>query len=190
MKRLTMTLAALAFAAPALAQQARIYPDSLAYSAPDAAAEAFVDRFAEQDYFAVYFLLTPGARDDFFKTFATMFSLEIFFAGPDGAVPPGSVMDTTQDEAPAILSERALTFDNLVIHADEAGWLPFNVSPDAEIVSIEHDGSTALATVATGTEPVEIALNLLADEAGVWKIDRVDWDGSDPNFRPWGIAQN
>lgn len=180
--------AALLLATPSLAQEERTYPQRLAGASPEATAEAFVDRLAARDYFAVFFLLTPEARDEFFTRFQVTFSLEQQFIGSDGAIPPGSVMHPDQPAGSETLGDRSLVFDNLLFHADEAGMLPFFFGDAAAVGAAQTSENTASVEVTTDGEPAEITLHLATTEAGAWLVDRMDWPGSDASVRPWGIA--
>lgn len=166
----------------------RTYVDSLVGTTPEHAVETFVDRFAAKDYFSVYYQLSPRAREQFFVTIARMFSFAVFFDGPGDAVPPGSAYDPDRDRNDELPHDRSLNFDNLLVHADKAGWLPFGFTEHTEIVAVEARDDDALATVATGTEPAEVQIRLVANPSGQWYVDRITWAGSDHESRPWGIV--
>lgn len=174
-------------ASPVWAQEARIYPDTLRAETPEDAARHFVDSFAAQDYFAVFYMLTPAAQQDFFKVFQTTFSFETFFVGSEGAIPPGSVMDPDVKDERGILADRSLVFDNLMFHADTAGMLPFSFGPDASIGAVSGGDVTAEITVATDADPAQLTLHVSEDAQGFWRVDRVSWDGANPDIRPWSI---
>ncbi len=189
MTRLTTILAAtFLLTSSALAEEARIYPERLLAGTPQAASEIFVERFAAQDYFAVFYLLSAEARLDFFKVFQATFGFEHVFVGTDGAIPPGSIMAPGTDVPDHVLADRSLTFDDLFLKADAAGMLPFTFAEDAEIGAVKESTSQAQVQVATQREPAEVTLHLVSDDGGAWLVDRITWDGSGEDYRPWSRA--
>ncbi len=172
------------------AQEGRTFVERLALDTPESAVGAFIEAFGAEDYLAAYYMLSPEAKKRFAEHYY-MFNVSTYVTTADTAMVPGSIfsMDELPEQMLGDLSyDLALIFDNIVLNATANGQMPFSLA-EASVMSTSEagDGAVIVAVNAPGVASrMRFETQLAYD--GAWRIDRITWDGSDPEERPWGIG--
>ena len=168
----------------------RTFLDRLDMSSPAATLTTFIRTYRRSDYFAVFFLLSPKAKSGFSGTISRYFSLQPLFPRVRGMNLPGAHLAERNggDESDDALADPAVSFDNIMLSADQAGVLPFTFGPGAQINNIEASDTTAIAGISTDGEPQRIAVGLRRLTTGDWRIERITWAGSSSVLQPWGVV--
>lgn len=188
----TLVLAMPAAEAAKIKVEGRTMVERLDRSTPEATAKTFLDAYAGSDYFAAYYTLSLDARLGFANALSS-FNLGIVIPGATATDMPGSMVwdqtrktDVLSDE---ILWDAALDFDDLLLAAQRNGMLPF-VLGTAEVGTPTAlvDGALVVPVQNTGGQPEALELHLTIMPDASWRIDRITWDGSDAQARPWGVA--
>lgn len=170
----------------------RTMVERLDLSSPQAAAETFLESYAGSDYFAAYYALSLDARLGFSNAVGS-FNLGTIIPGATTTDMPDSlVWDNTRPPdllSQEILGDPALGFDDLLQAAERHGMLPFVIgTPEIGAPTALLDGALALPVQNRGGQPDMLALHVIIMPDGSWRIDRISWDGSDAQARPWGVA--
>ncbi len=173
-----------------MAQESRTFVQRLALDTPSNAVTAFIDAFSAEDFLAAYYMLSPEAKKAFAQSYYA-FNVARFVVTGDTNLVPGSIFST--DELPEAMltdlsNDVALIFDNIVHNAAANGQMPFSLA-EASVMNTAKasDGAVIVAVNAPQmSSPMRFETILAYD--GQWRIDRITWDGSDPEERPWGIG--
>lgn len=192
---LSLALLAGLLLTPALAQKqkgldGRTQIDRQDDATPEAAIKRFLEAFAQSDYVAAYFLLSPRAKEGFMVA-STTFNLQRMFPGSDGASIPGSYFDNNanvpDDLVEDVLTNPALLFDNLVYAAERHGMLPIRVGEISLGAPTMGEGIMMYPVTNDGGVPAIFSVEVMILSNGRWRIDRIAWDQSEADVRPWGV---
>ena len=178
-------------AAKIKAPTGRTMVERLDLTSPQATAQTFLDAYASADYFAAYYALSLDARLGFSNAIGS-FNLGTLIPGATATDMKGSRVwdkdlqpDTLSQE---ILIDPALGFDDLMQAAKGNGMLPFTIGTAEVGAPIAlADGALTLAIDNAGGQPEALVFHTMIMPDGSWRIDRITWDGSDAQARPWGI---
>ena len=189
----TFVLVSPAVEAAKVKVQGRTMVERLDLSSPQAAAGTFLDAYAGSDYFAAYFALSLDARLGFSNA-VSRFNLNAVIPGAKATDMPGSLVwdsDRQTDMlSQEILAEPALGFDDLMQAAERNGMLPFAIGV-AEIGAPTSlaDGALTLPVQNPGGKPEALDVHVIIMPDGRWRVDRITWEGSDAQARPWGLLR-
>lgn len=188
----TLLLATPVAQAAKIKVEGRTMVERLDRSAPEATAKTFLDAYAGSDYFAAYYMLSVDARLGFSNAVGS-FNLGTLLPGAVASNLPGSrVWDNTRSSdalTAEILADPALAFDDLMQAGEANGMLPFFLGTAAiGAPTALVDGALVVPVQNTGGQPETLELHLIIMPDASWRIDRISWDGSDAQARPWGVA--
>ncbi|QEI05802.1 hypothetical protein FXN63_08030 [Pigmentiphaga aceris] len=166
----------------------RIYPDTLDMKTPEASASGFLKAYARSDYFAVQQMLTPDAQHSV--------SENLFGYRPEKLIPkmkdnelPGSVLFDKSADTTEVMSDPALTFDDVLFAAQRANILPFTIGAGARLGKVDKQDKQATIEVVTDGKPAALTFQMALLPSGRWKVDQVTWAGSATDMRPWGAKE-
>jgi len=176
----------------------RTYLDTLPVS-PEAVAETFIQAFGAGDFFRAHLMMSPAAKGAILDQKRPLMMMQ-FLPDLDTTDVPGTGLFRDIDRADAlaldVMRDPGVIMQRLLSAAKRQGALPFDLrnamikdvgditeTPDAE------SGVTAeaLITVTTESEPKELTLHMVELPNRQWRVDRISWDGSLEQGRPWGI---
>ena len=192
MRAMVTGLALLLSTAGLSAQEGRTLVERLSLDTPESAVGAFIEAFGREDYFAAYYMLSPEAKKAFAEGYYT-YNLGRLIVTGDTSFVPGSVFSA--DELPeAMLTDLsydlALIFDNIVHNATTNGQMPFSLA-EARIMSTSEVSDEAVVVAVDAPEvSSRMRFETILAYDDQWRIDRIAWDGSDPEERPWGISED
>jgi len=191
-------------AVPAIAQEAggktksspapttsRTFVEGLDMSSGLAVVEEFIAAYAESDYLAAYYLLSPNAKMDFLKA-VNEYNQATLFPRLNGSAPEGSIFalgGKEQDMLTDVTPDAAMMFDDLMIAAERQGVLPFDLR-NAGVPSATIDrADQGRYMVSTQGDPGVVLISTIRLSNNDWRVERVVWAASDPAARPWGKKQ-
>jgi hypothetical protein len=191
MRIVAATLALIIATSPLMADEGRTFVDRLPLDTPESTVTAFIEAFATKDYATAYYMMSPEAKHTFIDSYYAFTVGRYFKADEDGMI-KGSIYSDMADMEEGLFEEvsddTALIFDNIVFNADANGQMPFRIA-DATIGTVEKTGDDAALVTLEGAKPASLRLEAVLLFNGDWRIDRIFWDGSDPELRPWGLGQ-
>jgi len=178
-------------ALPVVAQEGRNMIERMVLDTPEAAAAAFIDAFVAKDFLSLYYMLSPEAKQTFGDNYFNFNAALYFKPGENGEV-VGSILEDGAQlyEGPFadIISDPALIFDNIMFHANAYQQLPFSLD-GASVVGVDGADGAAVKIALDGATPASVHLEAVIIHNGDWRIDRVVWDGSDAELKPWGAGE-
>lgn len=167
----------------------RTYYESLDMSSPRSTVETFIDAWKRQDYQTAYFLFSPRAEEGLLQVLGSFGFEQIIPGFDDDDLEASPLLPHEGTRMPSeFMYDLSQAFDALMIGAAKQDKLSFILSDDALFgaETTQLDGSVNYQ-VETGGRPAELKMVLIQLPSGRWKIDRIVWDGSSPNDRPWGV---
>lgn len=173
--------------------------DTLLTESPEVAAEAFVEAFAAGDYFHAHLLMSPAAKRALLDPMRPLMMMQ-FLPGIDEEDLPGTGLFRQVQRADALafdtMRDPAVVMHRLLTAAKRQGVLPFSldgaeVEAVSEITEPTEPESEMIAettvTVKTAGDPSLINLHMVQLPNDEWRVDRISWDGSLDQLRPWGL---
>lgn len=167
----------------------RTFVEALDVASPESTLQTLFDAYAKADYFTVHYLLSAEAKTGFRNLASVHLSFEPLFPDFEGMIIPGSKLSDSEgvDMRNEVLNDTALYFDDVMLAADRAGFLPFTFGPTVKILRVETEDDAAVAEIATDSDPANVSVRLVRLSSGDWRIDAISWEGSMTDARPWGV---
>lgn len=168
----------------------RTFYESLDLASPQGTAETFLAAYARADYETVFAALSADAQQNFVNTLFRLFDISPYFAGQGVEFLRSTTLGRDSKTFDEFMGMPGVIFDDIMMTAQADAILPFEVAPTYEvsIALVSIDPPMAVARVVTHANPPILSLDLLQFPSGRWKVDRITWDGSDHEMRPWGVA--
>lgn len=178
----------------------RIYTDGLPTVDAEAVAAGFIDAFTDKDYFRAHFLMSPANRNFLTGDAIGMWPLQVL-PGLDTQDVPRSGLFRNIPRADQLaldtMHDPAVVFHGLMQDADRQGVVPLDltgakVAPGSAVVapSDKQSGIIAEADVrVTGAaKPQDLIFHMVQLPNEEWRLDRISWEGSLDQMRPWGVS--
>ena len=175
-------------AMPLAAQEGRTLIERLPLDTPESAVAAFIEAFKTKDFLSAYYMMSPEAKRAFVDRYYEFNSAQ-FLVGNVSAV-PDSILGDFDKRPEGVLEEvgfdSAQIFDNIMFHAEARDLLPFDLtSASVSEVAGASEGSVMVAI--EGAKPATLQIETVIIYTGDWRIDRISWQGSMPDAKPWGV---
>lgn len=164
---------------------ARTYYEATDLGTPEATAQAFLSAWTRRDYATVNVILSPVARQSWYRAVVQTFEFRDLFASNADAVKDALMGD--QAKWKEVEDDPNMMFDALLQAAERANALPFTLGPAMKAGQPTLSGTRAALPVATGGNPTEITLVLVRLPSGRWRVDQIVLPDGDRSLKPWGL---